>query len=183
MSTKKIYKDSIGIPEKIQAELENHTLKIKGEKGELQRQLIIPKVIVKKEDKIIIFTSKYASKRQKRIINTFKSHIKNMFVGVIKGFAYKLKICSGHFPMVVEVKNRELIVKNFYGEKIPRKAKILGDVKVTINGDEILVEGIDKELTGQTAANIERATLITKRDKRVFQDGIWLIERDGEGIK
>ena len=35
---------------------------------------------------------------------------------------------------------------------------------------------------GQTAANIENATRVRKRDPRVFQDGIYLFERDGVPI-
>ncbi len=164
MSTKKLYQDKLEIPENIQVELDNTLLKVKAEKGEIQKYLLLPKVEVKKEDKLLTFKSKFTSKREKRIINTYKSLIKNMFLGVTEGFSYKLKICSGHFPMTVEVQNKELIIKNFFGEKKPRKTKILDDVNVTINGDEILVEGINKESTGQTAANIERATKIKKRE-------------------
>lgn len=183
MSIKKIYQDKLEIPGNIQLELENSLLKIKAEKGELQKQLLLPKVSVKKQDNLLTFSSKFSSKREKRIINTYKSIIRSMFKGVTEGFTYKLKICSGHFPMTVEVQNKELIIKNFFGEKTPRKAKILGNTNVAVNGDEIIVESIDKEAAGQTAANIERATKIRKRDKRVFQDGCYLTEKGGKPIK
>ena len=51
-----------------------------------------------------------------------------------------------------------------------------------VKGQEIIVEGIDKEATGQTAANIEQATRITKWDRRVFQDGIYIVEKAGKPI-
>ena len=165
MSTKIKFKETFEIPEGIQVELESHTLKVKGEKGELQKQIIIPKVLIKKEDKIISFTSKYDTKKEKRLVNTFKAHINNMVKGVTEGYSYKLKICSGHFPITVELKDKQLIIKNFFGEKKPRTANILEGVEVKINGDEIVVEGTDKELTGQTAANIERSTEIKNRDR------------------
>ena len=43
---------------------------------------------------------------------------------------------------------------------------------------EIVVEGIDVEKVGQTAANLERATRVSYKDPRVFQDGVYLISRD-----
>ena len=50
------------------------------------------------------------------------------------------------------------------------------EVKIQ-NKTEVIVSGIDKEAVGQTAANIERSTTVKKRDRRVFQDGIYLIEK------
>jgi large subunit ribosomal protein L6 len=50
-------------------------------------------------------------------------------------------------------------------------------VTIKIGNDEILLTGIDKELLGTTFANIEHATKIRNRDPRVFQDGIYIVER------
>jgi large subunit ribosomal protein L6 len=56
-------------------------------------------------------------------------------------------------------------------------AKILDGVTVNLGNDEVVLTGIDKEKVGNTAANIEHATRIRKRDPRVFQDGIYITER------
>jgi large subunit ribosomal protein L6 len=70
-------------------------------------------------------------------------------------------------------------VNNYFGEKVPRAAKILDGVNVKVsNKTEITVSGIDKEAVGQTAANIERCTTIKNRDRRVFQDGIYLLNKE-----
>ena len=45
------------------------------------------------------------------------------------------------------------------------------------NKVEVVVSGIDKEKVGQTSANIERCTTVKNRDRRVFQDGIYLLEK------
>jgi large subunit ribosomal protein L6 len=50
-------------------------------------------------------------------------------------------------------------------------------VKVALGADEVTVAGIDKESVGKTAANIEHATRIRERDPRVFQDGVYIVER------
>jgi len=101
-----------------------------------------------------------------------------MVKGVTDGFTYTLKALYSHFPMTLAVKGNQLIVNNYFGERVPRTAAILSGVDVKVqNKTEVVVSGIDKEAVGQTAANIERSTTVKKRDRRVFQDGIYLIEK------
>jgi large subunit ribosomal protein L6 len=45
------------------------------------------------------------------------------------------------------------------------------------NKTEVVVSGADKEKVGQTSANIERACRIRGRDRRVFQDGVYIVEK------
>jgi large subunit ribosomal protein L6 len=87
-----------------------------------------------------------------------------------------MKIVYSHFPIKTHVKDNELIIENFLGEKLPRRAKIVGDTKVKISGDQIILTGTNIELIGQSMANIEHATEIKNYDPRVFQDGIYLVE-------
>jgi large subunit ribosomal protein L6 len=54
-------------------------------------------------------------------------------------------------------------------------AKIIGNTKVSVKGDRVFLNGIDKRELGETASNIERATKIKGFDLRVFQDGIYLL--------
>ena len=148
-----------------------------GQKGELERKLSARNIHITLENKQITITSKKPSKREKTMANTFRAHIKNMIQGVKQGYTYKLKICSGHFPMTVSVEGTEVVIKNFMGEKVPRRANILPEVKVNIEGEEIVIESPNKEAAGQTAGNIELATKITNKDRRVFQDGIYITEK------
>lgn len=172
--------EKIEIPVGVEVILVGNLIKIKGAKGEVQRNFMNKKInFVIKENKIVLF-SKNGTKREKTMIKTFKAHIKNMITGVIEGYHYELKICSGHFPMNVALNGKELSIKNFLGEKIPRTLKISEDVKVKIEGDKIIVEGIDVEKCGQCAANIEKTTRITNKDKRIFQDGIWITSKPGK---
>ncbi len=130
-----------------------------------------------------MFISKNATKKQKTMMGTFRAHVRNMISGVLKLHYYKLKICSGHFPMNVAVKGNEFIVKNFLGEKVPRIIKIPESVSVKVDGDIVLIESPSKELAGQCATLIEQMTRITNRDRRIFMDGIWMIDQDGNEIK
>tara|TARA_Y100000310_G_C20610646_1_gene777806 strand:- start:731 stop:1273 length:543 start_codon:yes stop_codon:yes gene_type:complete len=173
---------TIEIPEGIEIKIVGNMLRIKGEKGEIERKFALKNISLEKKGDSIIIGSKKATKSEKKIINTSFSHIKNMIKGVKEGFEYKLKICSSHFPISIEIKNKEAIIKNFLGEKISRKSKILDNVEVAINKDIITVFSYNKELAGQTSANFEKATRITGKDRRIFQDGIFITSKAGKEI-
>jgi len=110
------------------------------------------------------------------------SHVENIIDGVKNGNEYKLKICASHFPMQVSMEGNTIIVKNFFGEKIPRKTALSKEVQIKVQGDKIMVSGPDIEKVGETVSKIEHTCYIANRDRRVFQDGIYLIERNGKGI-
>ena len=105
-----------------------------------------------------------------------------MIKGSNEGHVYELKICSGHFPMNVSIQGKELVVKNFIGEKFPRRLKIQEGVIVKIEGEKITVEHTSKEIAGQSAANIEQLTRRPNFDSRIFQDGIYITVKDGKQI-
>jgi len=130
--------------------------------------------VYRKENSIIIAVSK-ENKFTNGIIGTWYSELNLVFHGVTDGFKYEMKIDFTHFPMRVSVRGNELHVENFLGGKAPRIAKIK-NCKVSVKGDRVIIEGIDKRDMGDTAANIERATYIKHFDARVFQDGIYLLK-------
>ena len=79
--------------------------------------------------------------------------------------------------MNVSMSGAQFIVKNFLGEKIPRVLHIKEGAKVTISGTEVVVESINKEIAGQVSADIEQLCRITNRDRRIFQDGIYITQK------
>ncbi|MDP4012774.1 MAG: 50S ribosomal protein L6 [Candidatus Nanoarchaeia archaeon] len=170
------------LPQGVEAQVDGKTVKVKGPKGEVTKTLLSKTVAFEKVDNKILLKSEDSAKNFKRIVNTFRSHINGMVEGVTKGFVYKLKVCSGHFPMTIKIEKDKILINNFLGEKIPRVSKILEGAKVTQNGDVIIVEGIDLANVSQTAANLEIAVRIRNRDRRRFQDGIYLTEKAGVPI-
>lgn len=175
-----IIEKKIEMLEGVEASIENDVMTISGPKGSLSRTFKYPKIDIKKENNVILISCKSHRRREKAMVGTFRAHVNNMIEGVTKGFEYKMKIVYSHFPIKTSIKEKTFIIENFLGAKYPRKAKIVGDTKVVIKGEEVTVTCINKEDAGQTAANIEQATSIKKLDPRVFQDGIYIIQKGGK---
>lgn len=170
----------IEIPEGVEITLNDGEIAVKGKEGELKRTFNVSRIIFEKKDNKIIIGNKKATKTEKKIMNSITAHIKNMIFGVQNKFEYKLKICFSHFPFTVDIQGDVATIKNFLGEKISRKCIIPKDANVKIDKQEIIVTAINKEIAGQAAANFENATKIRNRDKRVFQDGIYITEKNGK---
>ncbi|MEM1807051.1 MAG: 50S ribosomal protein L6, partial [Pyrobaculum sp.] len=85
--------------------------------------------------------------------------LRNMFLGVTKGWRYKLKVIYTHFPMLIKVQGSQLIIENFLGRKSKIVLEIPKGVKVEVKGKEdIIIEGIDRDLVSRFAAAVQQAT-------------------------
>ena len=168
------------IPEGVIITIENIKVMIKGPLGQIQRDIWYPGITIKKEDSNLVIGTDIPRREQLAMIGTFESHLKNMIVGVTKGYESTMKVVYSHFPIQLKTEGNKVVINNFLGEKKSRKANIKGDSKVLIKGDQVIITGINKEDVGQTAANIRIATKIKRFDPRVFQDGVYLVEQ-GQG--
>lgn len=173
---------TVEIPEGVNAALEGRIVTIRGEKGELTRDFSHAPIAIRLNGKIVTVQASWPRKKEAALVGTVRSHIQNMVKGVTKGFTYKMKIVFSHFPITVKIQGKTFTINNFTGERSPRNAKIMGDAKVIINGEDIVIQGIDLEDVSQTAANIQNSTKIRKKDPRVFLDGIYVYE-ELEGIQ
>ena len=173
---------TVEIPEDVNAKIDGRIVTVKGEKGELTRDFSHTPISIRLEEKMITVQANWPRKREAALVGTVCSHIQNMIRGVTKGFTYKLKIVFSHFPISVKVREKTVVIENFTGERSPRTAKIMGDTKVVVKGEDVIVQGINIEDASQTAANIQNATKVKKKDPRVFLDGIYVYERH-EGME
>lgn len=168
---------TVEIPENVTVSLEGKVLSVKGPLGELKKDFFHTPVRLEISKDKVTARCFWAGKSEKALVGTVASHVKNMVEGVTKGFTYRLKLVSSHFPMTIKVSGKKLLIENFIGERNARVAKIIGDVKVSVKGEEIEVQGLSLEDVSQTAANIQQATKIRKKDPRVFLDGIYIYEK------
>ena len=171
----------IQIPDGVVVNIDGHKVTIRGSKATLTRDFSHAAVSLETDGKTVRVWAQWPRKKEASLVGTIESHIKNMITGVTKGFTYKMKIVFSHFPVTVKIQDRAVLVENFTGERRARKAKILGDVKVKLETDDIIVQGTTLEDVSQTAANIEMITRVTNKDPRVFLDGIYVFERN-EGM-
>jgi large subunit ribosomal protein L6 len=168
---------TVEIPEGVEGMLDGRLVTIKGEKGELTRDFSHAPIKIQLDGKTVTVQASWPRKKEAALVGTISSHIQNMIKGVTTGFTYKLKIVFSHFPITVKIIGKTLTIENFIGERNPRKAKIMGDSKIIIKGDDIIVQGISLEDVSQTAANIQNSTKIRNKDPRVFLDGIYVYEQ------
>ncbi|HLI46500.1 MAG TPA: 50S ribosomal protein L6 [Geobacterales bacterium] len=179
-------KEEIEIPENVEVNVSpDYFVEIKGKLGKIVKDLSPHRLKISKNkyriykdgNKVVVETM-IKGKRGVALLYTLVSKIRAAIKGVNEGYTYKLKIIYSHFPVTVKVKGKEVYIENFIGERSPRKARIIGEyTKVEVKGEDIEVTGIDKDDVSQTAANIQQATKIKKRDPRKFLDGIYIYYR------
>jgi len=171
------FKEAI-VADGVNVEISGSLAKVSGPKGTLERKFIIDKdmKIEKVENKIKV-SSESEKRNSKALVGTIAAHIRNMIDGVTKGFTYRLRVIYSHFPVTVKVEKDKVLIQNFMGERTSRVAKIVGKTEVKIEGSDVVVTGIDLEEVSQTAGNIELAAKIVGYDRKVFQDGVYIISK------
>lgn len=167
-------RDTIEIPDDVKVKADGFDLHLTGPKGEIVRSYVHTYVKMEMTGKKIKLLTSKDNKKTFGILGTWSSGIRKSILGVQNGYTYEMKIDYTHFPMRVSVRGDKVVIENFLGERSPRYADILGQCKVSVKGDRVSIEGVDKQDIGNTAANIERATKIKGFDLRVFQDGIYM---------
>tara|TARA_Y100000310_G_C20690057_1_gene821653 strand:+ start:2350 stop:2892 length:543 start_codon:yes stop_codon:yes gene_type:complete len=173
---------SLDLPEGVECSVEGKMVKLKKGDVESRKEVSIPRTSVESKGGKITLKCEKANKKDISYIKTNYTHLKNMLKGLDEKYIYEMEICHVHFPMNVKTEGNKVIINNFLGEKINREAKINEGVEVEIKGNVVTVSGNNIEKTGQTAANIEKASRVPNKDRRVFQDGIFITSKPGGKI-
>ncbi len=166
----------IEVPHGVTVKLDGKQLHIKGKLGSTVKKLDLRLATFKVEDnKITVgeINNKKLEKKSAHAAQAFSSQIREALNTVNTGIEKRMTVVFAHFPMSIEVKGKEVHIKNIFGEKVPRIAKIIGDTKVAVKGQEITVTGVDKYDVGQTMTNLMHGCHARGQDTRVFQDGIY----------
>ena len=167
----------VKIPSGVKASLDGMHLRVTGPKGQLSRNVRFPQVLITCDGNEVVIATESRRKEITAMVGTLEAHTKNMFRGVTEGYEYRMKVVYSHFPIQLKLQGNKLEIANFLGEKKARHARIEQGVTAKVGNDEVVLTGIDRELVGTSAANIEHATHIRDRDPRVFQDGIYMVQR------
>lgn len=147
----RIGKKPIMVPDGVEIKIENGKVGVKGPKGELVR-FFKPDISVKLEGRTLVLkpVKPDTDKGIRALWGTYASHIINMIEGVIKGFSKSLVIEGVGFR--AQLDGRDLVLN--LGFSHPVRKSIPPGIEIRVEKNKILVSGNDKELVGQTAAEI-----------------------------
>jgi len=169
---------SIRIPEGVEVDVQGGVVTVRGSLGTVSRDFGHTAVSIRRGNNEISIAIDGTGRKSVSILGTITKHVENMITGTTKGFQCKMKVVYSHFPVTLKVDGEKILIRNFIGERAPREAKVEGkDTKVTIDGENVSLKGVDVEKVMQTAANLENATRIIAKDQRVFLDGVYVVEK------
>ena len=140
----------ISLPEKVDVKVEGNTVKVEGPKGKLD--FSVPAGIsLTSEDGSVVVTRATEQREHRALHGTVRSIVNNMIIGVSTGFAKDLEIHGVGLRAAVKGKDLDLSL----GRSHPLLHPIPSGLTVTVNENtKIKVEGIDKQLVGQIAAEV-----------------------------
>lgn len=147
----RIGKKEINLPEKVKVNIgADQAISVEGPKGKLEWTL--PKTVKASiEDKKLTFEREGENRATKALHGLSRALVANMVVGVSEGFKRELEIQGVGFKAAVQGDKLNLNIGKSHAVLFP----IPKEVKVTVNDNtKIVVEGIDKQIVGQCAANI-----------------------------
>ena len=155
---------------------EGNEIVVKGEKGELRKTLKHPLISISISGNSLEIKSKEEGRKIKAVIGTWTAIIKNMVEGVKKGYEAKLRMVHSHFPAKLDFKDNKFTIQNFLGQRSTKSTTIPKDIELKIDKNDVIIKGLDKERLGQIAGKIENMVRIRKFDRRVFQDGCYIVQ-------
>jgi len=148
----RIGKQQIEIPQSVEVKIEDGIIIVKGPRGELQLKLH-PLVKLRKEDNCLkVEVENSEEKSSKALWGTFQRLVSNMIIGVRQGFEKKLELIGIGYR--AEVRDRKLILN--IGFSHPVEFPLPQGIEARVEKNIIILSGIDKQLVGETAAQIRR---------------------------
>jgi large subunit ribosomal protein L6 len=141
----------VEIPSGVQVDLKGSVVKVKGPKGELQRTFA-PQIGIALENNQLLITRTSDHPAERALHGTTRALLANMISGVSKGFEVILEVEGVGYRAEMQGKNLVLHVGYSHPVTIEPPAGIAFDSDQKTR--QIKVQGFDKELVGQVAANI-----------------------------
>jgi large subunit ribosomal protein L6 len=148
----RIGKKPIAIPQGVDVKIENTLVTVKGPKGELKLEIHPLVKVAIKDNEIILDVADQDDKTEKSLWGLFNRLINNMVIGVTKGFEKKLEVIGVGFRVALQGQKLLLNVGFSHQVEYILPQGILGSVEKNI----ITLTGSDKQLLGETAAQIRR---------------------------
>jgi large subunit ribosomal protein L6 len=146
----RIGKKPVTVPKGVNLDLQGSTVAVKGPKGELRRTLH-PEMKVSLNDGAFTVERPSDDKRHKALHGLTRTLVQNMVEGVSKGFSKTLEIQGVGYKAEAKPYGVNLIV----GYSHPVKYEAPKGIKISVENNTVVkIEGADKEVVGQVAAEL-----------------------------
>ncbi len=142
----------IELPTGTQAKIEDSFIIVKGPKGELKTKINDLVKVDMDDEQIIVSVKHPEDKKERAFWGLFRSLIANMVIGVVQGFEKKLEINGVGYKAVLQ--GQKLVLHVGYSH--PIEYNLPAGISAAIEGNIITLTGIDKQLLGETAAQIRK---------------------------
>lgn len=150
----RIGKKPITLPAKVEVKIEGQKVTVKGPKGELS-QMVHPEISVGMEEGILMVTRPSDAAMHKALHGLTRALVANMVTGVSEGFRRTLEIEGVQYQ--ADMRGSDLVFKLGYSHEVvvsPPDSTVSFEIEKDSRGRVIHVNGIDKQVVGQVAANI-----------------------------
>lgn len=147
----RIGRQPVPIPGGVKVEIDNTTVKVTGPKGNLS-QTFSDKVDIEQADAEVVVTRSSDEPKVRALHGLTRALINNMVIGVSQGWSKTLQIEGVGYR--VELKDKDLDLSLGFSHPVIVSPPEGIEFEVDTRTRTITVNGIDKELVGQTAANI-----------------------------
>jgi large subunit ribosomal protein L6 len=147
----RVGKTPIPIPEKTTVQIDGQHVAVNGPKGALERD-IHPDITAKVDGQEVIVSRPSDVKRHRALHGLTRALLYNMVLGVSRGFSKELQLIGVGYR--AEMRGKTLVLYLGYSHPIVLQPPEGVTISVEAKENKIKVEGVDKELVGETAAKI-----------------------------
>lgn len=149
----RIGRKPIAIPDKVEIKINGNFVTVKGPKGELSHECH-PRMNIVLENKELLVTRPTDEKQDRSLHGLTRSLLANMVHGVTVGFEKKLEMIGVGYRANMQGKNLNIEIGFSHPVIVEPKTGIEFEVDTKAKNNVITVRGIDKQVVGQTAAEI-----------------------------
>ena len=170
----------ISVPAGVEVKNENNLITVKGSKGEISKQFS-KELGIEIADGVITVTRPSESKNHKSLHGLTRTLIANMIEGVTNGFSKTLEIEGVGYRATKQ--GKDLVMNLGYSHQVIMSEKDGITIDVP-NANKIIINGIDKQVVGQFAAEVrEKRPPEPYKGKGIRYEGERIIRKEGKAGK
>ncbi len=149
----RIGKQPVVLPDKVTVTIEKNAVTISGPKGELTQEFN-PEMTIRQDDGALIVERPTDLRHHKALHGLTRALLANMVTGVSQGYRKTLEIQGVGYQAILQGKNLQLRLGHSHEILVEPPENISFDVPKDSRGSIIHVDGINKQVVGQVAADI-----------------------------